>query len=48
MKNEYHLKRTKSILLTHTRMIRFRSIDKNTKPEFWRAPSDRLNQIMNR
>ncbi len=35
-------------ILTHTRMIIMRSTGKNTKPEFWRAPSDRLNQIINR
>ncbi len=34
--------------LTHTRMIIIRSMDKNTKLEFWRAPSDLFNQIINR
>ncbi len=34
--------------LTHTRMIRFRGLDKITKPDFGRAPFGLLNQIINR
>jgi len=42
------MNRAMTIILTHTRMIIIRGMDKNTKPEFWLAPSDRINQIINR
>ncbi len=42
------MNRAMTIVLTHTRMNIIRGIDKNTKPEFWRAPSDLINQIINR
>ncbi|MFP4289720.1 MAG: RHS repeat domain-containing protein [Bacteroidales bacterium] len=48
VENYKQVNRAMTKFLTHTRMIRFRSTNKNIKPEFWRAPSDRINQIINR
>ncbi len=38
------MNRAMTNFLTHTRMTIIRSMGKNTKPEFWRAPSDRINK----